>query len=414
MAGALAYYRDYRFERSRASADDMVVDDLVDLTDGGRRSATFLTVLEELVKAAGAGFQEVLLVGHGHPEGLAMPLGVPQFGSADKSGLRVVKKFADVHARIQRVKGLVNPEERVQGWRRLVDDFAGTRLIDDPQRPVRFGPVQGSTSDLSEAEAEQLFHQIAPRVVGRSAFKNAEFLRLLELHKQVTDLKLKRLEIRACNMAQDPDAMPELRSFLGVDRLLAPLVYTFYVRVPISVRVFIDEQFRMQEARYVSPAALASTSPIRWLTYGPLDVKLNNCVARVQSMLRTSLETVRLPFGKRPAAPAGAPGGAPGNSPGNGAMAKDAPDPSFYLRFTSSTVGPGFARGETAMDNTAVRLFVNNVLDLGHKLNYQSGPFRLAGFDALRGRNGPPPEAHNKALVLPSDPEYRDLIREVS
>ena len=103
--------------------------------------------------------------------------------------------------------------ERLRKWRELLDDVSGRQIV--PR--WKFGPIQGSLDNLADvATAEKLFHQIAPQVAGQSVFKNADFLKLVALRKQVRGLQLKRLEIRACNMAQDTDGMKELRDFLGV------------------------------------------------------------------------------------------------------------------------------------------------------------------------------------------------------
>ena len=98
-----------------------------------------------------------------------------------------------------------------------------------------------------------------------------------------------------------------------------------------------------------------------------------------------------------------------------GVLVAGAPDPAIYLRFSGRTI-LSFAWGKTATDNTWPRIFVNDMLDLMKNLNYQAGTFFMAGFDALAGRttkNPPPPEANNKSVILPVEPEYRDLIREV-
>ena len=76
MTHAFEYYTAYKFEPSKSNNDDMILDEVVNLA-AKRRQVTFMVVLEELVKAAGAGFKEVMLVGHGHVEGLIMPVGPP-------------------------------------------------------------------------------------------------------------------------------------------------------------------------------------------------------------------------------------------------------------------------------------------------------------------------------------------------
>jgi hypothetical protein len=394
MKHAFAYYSAYQFERSKAAADDMHLDEVVDLAAKGRK-VSFLVVLEELVSAVGAGFKEILLVGHGHVEGLLMPVGVPGFGSADKSGLRLTRKLEELLERADKAAALLDPAQRLKSWRELLTDVNGATIVPH----WKFGKIRGSLSDLDDAaEGEKLFHQIAPQVAGGSVFKNAEFLRLLQLRKQVTALKLKRLEIRACNMGQDADGMKELKDFLGVGRLLAPVVKTFY-SAPISVPINTDKMFKAMVGKFVSKGALKSTSPTRWFTYGPAQALAAVPTAvPLFSLGRFMPGVVIIPMRKIMEE-----------------TVKGAPDPSIYLRFSGRTIF-SFAWGKTRTDNSWVQMFVNNVLDLEHNLNYKSGTFFMAGFDALEGRtkkNPPPPEANNKSIILPNESEYRDLIREV-
>ncbi len=393
MRHAFAYYDAYRFEHSKIPADDMLLDEVVDLAANGRH-VTFIVFLQELIKAVQAGFREVLLVGHGHVTGLAMPLGVPQVGSADRDGLRLARKMEEILARVATIKAMPNPQERLKAWRTLLTELDGKQIV--PK--WRFGSANLAPTDpTDDADAEKTLHTIAPQVAGESMLKNAELLQVLALRKQVLGLGLKRLEIRACNMGQDPDGMKELREFIGVGRLLAPVVKTFFSS-PLAVSINTDAGFKAMIRRNVPRGALAVTSPTRWFTYGPAQalakipaaVNLPSVGARAVGVVSINLRQIMA------------------------SQMKGVPDPAIIIRFAGRTVF-SFAWGKTATDNTWVRLFVKDVLDLEGNLNYSSGTFFMAGFDALEGRtktNPPPAEAHNKAIVLPADPEYRDLIRE--
>jgi hypothetical protein len=397
--GAVAYYKAYKFEPSRTVADDMIIDEVVDLTAHGR-SVDLLVLLEQLKKAARDGFQEVLLVGHGNEKGLIMNVGVPKMGAANQSGLRLVRKVEEILAKVATIRGLPNPQDRRTRWRALITELSGKPFGDTGHFGSRSSrelePVNDAGEPRDDAYFEKILFDMAPDAAGASILKNRQLLRLLELRKQVVSPGLKRLEIRACNIVQDAGgtSMKELREFIGVRRLLAPLVYTFFNPMT-HVQILTDAQFS-KKVRQIAPGALANNSPIRWFTCGL----------------------------KQVLAPLAGPGPAAVSYP---PVPKGAPDISCYVRYAQDkrlaaggAITGSFAWGITPHDNSSVRLFVYELLDLNGKLNYQKGTlfekgtFIMGGFDALYKRTSPPPEANNKALVLPSDPEYRNLIVESS
>jgi hypothetical protein len=374
---AIAYYNAYKFEPSKAADDDMIIDDVVDVTGGGQRHISFMAVMEALIQAAQAGFLEVLLVAHGNPLGLIMDLGVPGMGAANKNALAQALKLEDVLNRVATIKAMSDPVAKRREWRKLYAELA-----DKPFGNGKFGPDPTPTlqdNEPNDVDAEQILNDMAPSVAGASILKNRDLLRLLALRKQVVGLGLKRLEIRACNMGQDPDGLKVLRNFIGTSRLLAPVVFTFFSS-PLTLNILVDRDFR-QRVGHIPAAALASNTPIRWFRCG---------LAQVLAQL---------------------------SGPGPGAVsyppqAQGAPDVSCFLRYANNTLA-GFAWGTTPQDARCIRLFVYELLDPYDNLRYQSGPFRMGGFDALRDRTAPPSEANNKALVIPSDAEYRNLIKGV-
>lgn len=93
------------------------------------------------------------------------------------------------------------------------------------RRGVRSRPKSSTKSNLLRTV------DTAPIVKGQNALQNANVLKLLGLRNQVVNKTLKRVEVRACNLGQDKDGLKALRAFLGVVRVLAPMVKTFYGHV---------------------------------------------------------------------------------------------------------------------------------------------------------------------------------------
>jgi hypothetical protein len=263
------------------------------------------------------------------------------------------------------------------GWRGLFTELAHQKI-----GSATFGSAPPFEADkpANDEEAEKALHVMAPKVAGVSVLKSTELLRLLALRKQVVSLGLRRLEIRACNMGQDKDGLRDLRDFICVRRLLAPIVFTF-ICTPLSLNILPDPHFTRRVKR-IPAGALHVNTPIRWFTCGLAQI--------LAPLAQAGPQAVSYP-----------------------AQSKRAPDPSCYLHYVNNTVS-GFAWGRTAHDVLSVRLFVYELLDLNGTRNYQSGTFVLGGFDALRDRVSPPREANGKAIVLPSEPEYHKLNRESS
>lgn len=60
-----------------------------------------------------------------------------------------------------------------------------------------------------------------------------------------------------------------------------------------------------------------------------------------------------------------------------------------------------------------VKLLVNDNIDVKGRSGYGAGAFYVGGLDPEAGRtrdNPPPPSAKVKAFLLPSEPEYRQMI----
>ena len=364
MTWALGYYRAFKFEISKNSADDMILDEVVDLAAGGA-VVTFSNVLDAMLKAAAAGYTELMIVAHGSPKGLIMPMG-PGLHSADKDNLPAMSEMARVVLERDRIRQITDAKQQLAEWTKLLGRVAGSALPGG----ATWGPM--TQTDLagvkSAADAEQWLNTISPTVNGHAILQDAAAMRLLTLRNQVAALKLKRVEVRACNLGRDPDGMKALREFLAVDRVLAPMVKTFYAHV--TPTLILNDRDYIHWLKRNAPWLLSGRpEPLGTRTYVGDDLFLN-----ITDKDATPLAVLKLV------------------------------QPDFQ-----TCVGVAGKAGNYAM----IQLLVRNNLDVKNTAGYHAGSFFVGGLDPVAGTSAalpPPASANGKAFLLASEPEYRDVI----
>jgi hypothetical protein len=363
MSWAISYYKGYRFEISQNPEDDMILEGVIDLSTGNA-IVTFQDVLQAILDAANAGYSEVMIVAHGSSKGLLAPM-APGLGSADKDGLPFMTKLADVVAERDRILKIVDSKQQLTEWLALLRRVAGK-----PIGSAIWGPIRSDEFDniKSAADAQRKLMDTAPTMKGHKVLNHPGVLKLLDLRNQVVRKELKRVEVRACNLGQDVDGMAALRAFLGAARVLAPMVKTFYGQV--TPRLFTDEaQYRNWLAAHVSWLAQGRPDPPHARTYTGDFLYLqskdkNTTPLSVLKLWQPNFQTCAAIAGK----------------PGNYAM---------------------------------IQTLVEDNIDVKKMAGYRSGPFFIGGLDAEQGRtnqNPPPAEAHGKAFLVASEPEYRQMI----
>ena len=180
------HYRIFNLEPGPASAMDLVVD--VPSQDG--RFGTFLELIQLLDRYAAQ--QTVLVVNHGasdandYPIGLSLPLisGSPW-----------------------------NPDQYTLG---LLRDFVGKNPSDSDYAAAESG------SSMQSAQGQTI------RMAAGTLKPLDTALRSLRAKK------LKRVELRACNLGGNSTVMKLLAMVLGVDFIVAPSVHMFYLRLPAA------------------------------------------------------------------------------------------------------------------------------------------------------------------------------------
>jgi hypothetical protein len=323
-----------------------------------------------------------MIVAHGDAQGLIMPMGTA-LHSANKANLPGMTEMAGVVRERKRIKAIPIQVDRLKAWKELL------RSVNGKVSPG--GAIWGKNApdlidDLdSDAAAVDLLESSSPTILGKPMLKNQMVLDLIDLRNKVADLKFNRVEVRACNIGQDSDAMTALREFLGASRVLAPKVKTFYGRVSPSIFA-TDAAFKTwlrSNAPSLIPGSHAPPVPSSTRIYSYAPPKSVVITPSKPHVCYINYDVQVIP---------------------------DAT--SFALKIWGSSQTCG-ARGKTATDYTQVKGFVDRYLNLKNSFPYSGGSFLIGGLDSVAGRtatNPPPAEAHGKAFLLPYETEYRDLI----
>ena len=186
MTWALGYYKAYRFEISQKATDDMILDDVVDLASGNA-NVTFTDVLEEILSAASTGYSEFLVVAHGSPKGLIMPLG-PGLHSADKDNLPAMTEMAGIVTEKDRLNAITNSKQQVAEWIKLLQRVSGTRIAGGATWGHIYSPQLDAIA--SAADAQKWLETMAPTVHRQSILTNPSSVKLLDLRNKVVAKKL--------------------------------------------------------------------------------------------------------------------------------------------------------------------------------------------------------------------------------
>jgi ABC-type transporter Mla MlaB component len=100
---------------------------------------------------------------------------------------------------------------KIDAWRRLTDQLAGD---------IDFGEV---TLQEVERKYEHWLDDMAKnKLLLAGVLPRATLTRLVEKIERVQSLKLKRVELRACNIGGFPEAMKAVKELFGCNKLLAP------------------------------------------------------------------------------------------------------------------------------------------------------------------------------------------------
>lgn len=219
LPDAPVYYATFPHEPSRLAADDMTLDPAF-TTVAKKPSAEGM--LDVMIKAGSEGV--VMVVCHAWSNGLHLPMlgGDTTYLTADTMDSldKVMKLEADA-AKVRAMPEGTDDEKKakVEAWRQLIGSVDAT-LVEKP---------------FTLPQAEKLYQRLFDKwAVGglqlQAAGGAAALRRLLGKVKAVRDLKLARVEFRACRLGdKDLNTMKKVKAFFACRRLLAPEVETFFL-----------------------------------------------------------------------------------------------------------------------------------------------------------------------------------------
>lgn len=184
--------------------------------------ANLQQVLDLMVKAGPDG--TVLIVCHAYSEGLLMPLtpGAAMKGlPAGKAAISRLLDASDAERRAKPIRAMpAGTDKEIKAkkgaWTKLLTDFNAAAIMGD----VTLKELEGLYESwfASVAKDEMLLSG------GARALRQ-----LIASMEKVQEMKLARVELRACNLGSLRDSMLMVKKLFGCYRLLAPIVGTFYL-----------------------------------------------------------------------------------------------------------------------------------------------------------------------------------------
>jgi hypothetical protein len=227
---AVRYYRMFSREPSINRQLDMSIQSIDQVN-----SMSMETLLDRMLAVANRGEKEVLIVAHGEPRGFLMRM-TAGATSAMQDALETVMRTATALDQVQAI-GQRPAAERLAAWTRFIERLAP-------------GTITGT---ITVQVAENWFAQRWLRgQVQNIRVQTAKLRELVRKMQDVRQQRFRRVEVRACNMGANVNALRTLREFLGAQRVLAPTVGTFYV----PLHPFVPHHTRQLQAwsrRYGGP-----------------------------------------------------------------------------------------------------------------------------------------------------------------
>lgn len=233
---AREYYRMFPFEPSRKPEDDML---LAQADVEYLQHPTLVTVMQSMVKAAGGGENEVLLVSHGNENGLVMKISPSIPLSAEVNVVKWLPVAEEAFDLIDTSASMPQNRALLDAWARVAALFeaqADEAQVDSIANRIAGEQLSDARNDIMKACS--LIRNRTTHLILKDPKGLVHMLRTTEkalreaatLTSQVRDAAFSRIELRACNIGSGP-GIEALRSFFLAERLMAPTVHTLYVAV---------------------------------------------------------------------------------------------------------------------------------------------------------------------------------------
>jgi predicted dehydrogenase len=245
----------------------MTVTKAVDLTNGGRRPPTLLGILDAILKETKEkNHKTILLVCHGmtiddNPRGLLMKIAPDSQIDADDTFLKALIKASKVLRARDTVLKFLGSSDRAKDVEVKLKNLRDTFKIHFPD--VSKSELDGLTSldgadKWLQAKFKEWTEVFTPQGQSRTV-SMTRFMEILKKRNEVCDLMLSRLEIRACNLGRNLNALSTVADFFGVKEATAPLVSTIFGNV--NPHIFDQRHFDLW-ARTRAPSLTGADDPI--------------------------------------------------------------------------------------------------------------------------------------------------------
>jgi len=199
---------------------------------------SLLDLLEQIIAADD---QLVLIVTHGNPNGLILPLAGRRSGHADSGALAILLKMLIVNqtvADLDRSASTGNTEDWFQLLNRTLRSPSDGRhpivaLLDPPTSDTNIvrelrARLRNSDAETVIARARELLAEWRRAQLRQLNITDAVATRLTNAVQAVHDIHLTRVIIRGCNIGQSEESTHALCYFFGARILDAPDVYTVF------------------------------------------------------------------------------------------------------------------------------------------------------------------------------------------
>lgn len=187
-------------------------------------------ILDTLLKA-GAG-AIVVLVCHAYKQGLLVPINKDGTKAlAESTNLGSLDRAMAAETEVAQIRAIPKSEDRIKRWGPFLNG-------------LQPGAVVGAfTEKDAEAFYDKWLEMVADKLEFAGKPSRDALRKLLDKVKKVRQLKLARLELRACNIGADTAAMQVVRKYFNCTHVTAPTVGTFYMSdIPIVGTATFAEQ----------------------------------------------------------------------------------------------------------------------------------------------------------------------------
>lgn len=229
LPDAVTYYRTFPREPSPAGDIQIEVNKLVALT-----STSLEVLLDAMLTAIAAREKELMIVCHafrddpstGAVGGILIPMEPNTRNFAEGQHLEELLRIGPLIARGDAIVAMPETNDaetkaKLKAW----EEFLTTNNIVNIQGQFTTAQAKGAYDNWLSGEATKVLRLSSVTVLRK----------LITKGNQVRSTGFSRLEFRACNVGNSPNALQTLAKYFGAKKVLAPKVHTFFLS-PLAPR----------------------------------------------------------------------------------------------------------------------------------------------------------------------------------